>query len=155
MTRWTPSSAPSRSAGVPAGRLDWSATTSCGMATPVQEPEPPAASASSESAKMRDTEAITESLESTASAKQWHTVVRSAGSFDCGPVSYASWGFRALARNGQTARITMESERTRTPKAVMRDGHQRRAVHWLGRVSRRGPNLLEMWRIGIRPTTGK
>jgi len=33
--------------------------------------------------------------------------------------------------------------------------HQRQAVHWLGRVARREPNLLEMWRIGIRPATGQ
>ena len=33
--------------------------------------------------------------------------------------------------------------------------HQRRAVHWLGRVARREPNLFEMWRIGIRPATGQ
>ncbi|MCH7686823.1 MAG: group II intron reverse transcriptase/maturase, partial [Planctomycetes bacterium] len=32
--------------------------------------------------------------------------------------------------------------------------HQRRAVHWLGRVARREPNLFEMWRIGIRSATG-
>ena len=33
--------------------------------------------------------------------------------------------------------------------------HQRQAVHWLGRVARREPNLFEMWRIGIRPATGQ
>jgi len=33
--------------------------------------------------------------------------------------------------------------------------HQRRAVHWLGQVARREPNLFEMWRIGIRPATGQ
>jgi len=33
--------------------------------------------------------------------------------------------------------------------------HRRQAVHWLGRVARREPNLLEMWRIGIRPATGQ
>jgi len=33
--------------------------------------------------------------------------------------------------------------------------HQRRAVHWLGRVARREPNLFELWRIGIRPATGQ
>ena len=32
--------------------------------------------------------------------------------------------------------------------------HQRRAVHWLGRVARREPNLFEIWRIGLRPATG-
>ncbi|MDA7632513.1 group II intron reverse transcriptase/maturase [bacterium] len=31
--------------------------------------------------------------------------------------------------------------------------HHRRAVYWLGRVARREPELLEMWRIGIRPAT--
>ena len=33
--------------------------------------------------------------------------------------------------------------------------HQRQAVHWLGRVSCREPDLFEMWRIGIRPATGQ
>ena len=29
--------------------------------------------------------------------------------------------------------------------------HQRRAVHWLGRVALREPHLFEIWRIGLRP----
>jgi len=33
--------------------------------------------------------------------------------------------------------------------------HQRQAVHWLGQLSRREPDLFEMWRIGIRPATGQ
>jgi len=33
--------------------------------------------------------------------------------------------------------------------------HQRRAVHWLGGIARREPELLELWRIGIRPATGQ
>ena len=33
--------------------------------------------------------------------------------------------------------------------------HRRQAVHWLGNVARREPNLFEMWRIGIRPATGQ
>ncbi len=32
--------------------------------------------------------------------------------------------------------------------------HQRRAVHWLGRLARRQPNLLYLWQIGIRPAAG-
>ena len=33
--------------------------------------------------------------------------------------------------------------------------HSRRAVHWLGNVARREPNLLVLWQIGIRPATGQ
>ena len=32
--------------------------------------------------------------------------------------------------------------------------HARRAVHWLGNVARREPNLFVLWEIGIRPATG-
>jgi RNA-directed DNA polymerase len=32
--------------------------------------------------------------------------------------------------------------------------HYTLAAHWLGRVSRRDPNLLVHWQIGIRPATG-
>ncbi len=31
--------------------------------------------------------------------------------------------------------------------------HQRRAVHWLGRIARREPGLLVLWQIGIKPAT--
>ncbi len=31
--------------------------------------------------------------------------------------------------------------------------HQRRAVHWLGRIARREPGLLFLWQIGIKPAT--
>lgn len=33
--------------------------------------------------------------------------------------------------------------------------HGRQAVHWLGVVARREPNLFVMWQIGIRPATGQ
>lgn len=33
--------------------------------------------------------------------------------------------------------------------------HQRRAVHWLGQVARREPNLFVLWSHGIRPATGQ
>ena len=33
--------------------------------------------------------------------------------------------------------------------------HARRAVHWLGNVARREPNLFVLWQIGIRPATGQ
>lgn len=33
--------------------------------------------------------------------------------------------------------------------------HSRRAVHWLGNVARREPNLFVLWQIGIRPATGQ
>jgi group II intron reverse transcriptase/maturase len=33
--------------------------------------------------------------------------------------------------------------------------HARRAVHWLGAVARREPNLFVLWQIGIRPATGQ
>lgn len=33
--------------------------------------------------------------------------------------------------------------------------HQRKAVHWLGRVARREPQLFVMWAHGIRPATGQ
>ena len=33
--------------------------------------------------------------------------------------------------------------------------HQRKAVHWLGRVAQREPALFELWRLGIRPATGQ
>lgn len=33
--------------------------------------------------------------------------------------------------------------------------HQRQAVHWLGHVARREPNLFELWSHGIRPATGQ
>ena len=33
--------------------------------------------------------------------------------------------------------------------------HARRAVHWLGRVARREPDLFVLWQIGIRPATGQ
>lgn len=33
--------------------------------------------------------------------------------------------------------------------------HARRAVHWLGQVARREPNLFVLWQIGIRPATGQ
>ena len=33
--------------------------------------------------------------------------------------------------------------------------HARRAVHWLGHVARREPNLFVLWQIGIRPATGQ
>ena len=32
--------------------------------------------------------------------------------------------------------------------------HPSNAVHWLGRLARRDPNLLVLWQIGIRPATG-
>ncbi len=31
--------------------------------------------------------------------------------------------------------------------------HQRRAVHWLGRIARREPGLFVLWQIGIKPAT--
>jgi RNA-directed DNA polymerase len=33
--------------------------------------------------------------------------------------------------------------------------HRRQAVHWLGNVARREPNLFVLWQIGIRPATGQ
>ena len=33
--------------------------------------------------------------------------------------------------------------------------HARRAVHWLGTVARREPNLFVLWQIGIRPAIGQ
>jgi hypothetical protein len=33
--------------------------------------------------------------------------------------------------------------------------HRRQAVHWLGIVARREPNLFVSWQIGIRPATGQ
>jgi len=33
--------------------------------------------------------------------------------------------------------------------------HARQAVHWLGNVARREPNLFVLWQIGIRPATGQ
>lgn len=33
--------------------------------------------------------------------------------------------------------------------------HQRQAVHWLGRVARREPNLFVLWTHGIRPAAGQ
>jgi len=33
--------------------------------------------------------------------------------------------------------------------------HQRRAVHWLGRVAQREPQLFTLWSHGIRPATGQ
>lgn len=33
--------------------------------------------------------------------------------------------------------------------------HHRRAVHWLGAVARREPNLFVLWQIGIRPAAGQ
>ena len=33
--------------------------------------------------------------------------------------------------------------------------HQRRAVHWLGRIARREPGLFVLWQIGIKPATGQ
>ena len=33
--------------------------------------------------------------------------------------------------------------------------HQRKAVHWLGRVARREPQLFVLWAHGIRPATGQ
>jgi RNA-directed DNA polymerase len=33
--------------------------------------------------------------------------------------------------------------------------HGRRAVHWLGAVARREPQLFMLWQIGIRPATGQ
>lgn len=33
--------------------------------------------------------------------------------------------------------------------------HQRNAVHWLGRVAQREPNLFALWSHGIRPATGQ
>ncbi len=33
--------------------------------------------------------------------------------------------------------------------------HSRLAVHWLGVVARREPNLFVLWQIGIRPATGQ
>lgn len=33
--------------------------------------------------------------------------------------------------------------------------HARRAVHWLGHVARREPNLFVLWQIGIRPAPGQ
>ena len=32
--------------------------------------------------------------------------------------------------------------------------HSTNASHWLGKVARRDPNLLVLWQIGIRPSTG-
>jgi RNA-directed DNA polymerase len=32
--------------------------------------------------------------------------------------------------------------------------HYTLAAHWLGRLSRRDPDLLVHWQIGIRPATG-
>jgi len=34
-------------------------------------------------------------------------------------------------------------------------GHRRRAVHWLGRIARREPQLFVLWQIGIRPASGQ
>ena len=34
-------------------------------------------------------------------------------------------------------------------------GHRRQAVHWLGNVARREPNLFVLCQIGIRPATGQ
>jgi len=33
--------------------------------------------------------------------------------------------------------------------------HRRQAVHWLGRIARREPQLFVLWQIGIRPATGQ
>jgi RNA-directed DNA polymerase len=33
--------------------------------------------------------------------------------------------------------------------------HQRQAVHWLGRVARKEPDLFVLWSHGIRPATGQ
>lgn len=33
-------------------------------------------------------------------------------------------------------------------------GHQRKATHWLGRISRREPNLFAHWKLGVRPAAG-
>ncbi len=33
--------------------------------------------------------------------------------------------------------------------------HQRKAVHWLGRVAQREPRLFALWAHGIRPATGR
>ena len=33
--------------------------------------------------------------------------------------------------------------------------HARQAVHWLGNIARREPNLFVLWQIGIRPATGQ
>lgn len=33
--------------------------------------------------------------------------------------------------------------------------HQRKAVHWLGRVAQREPDLFSLWSHGIRPATGQ
>jgi len=33
--------------------------------------------------------------------------------------------------------------------------HQRKAVHWLGRVAQREPQLFALWAHGIRPATGQ
>ena len=33
-------------------------------------------------------------------------------------------------------------------------GHKRRAVHWLGRVALKFPNLFPHWRLGLRPAVG-
>jgi RNA-directed DNA polymerase len=41
---------------------------------------------------------------------------------------------------------------TRKYKRLRR--HRRRAVHWLGRIARREPDLFAHWAIGVRPATG-
>jgi RNA-directed DNA polymerase len=33
-------------------------------------------------------------------------------------------------------------------------GHQRRAMHWLGRIAQRQPYLFPHWRAGFVPSTG-
>jgi len=34
-------------------------------------------------------------------------------------------------------------------------GRRRKAIHWLGRISRREPRLIVTWEFGFRPTTGQ
>jgi RNA-directed DNA polymerase len=34
-------------------------------------------------------------------------------------------------------------------------GHQRRATHWLGRITRRQPRLFVPWQMGVRPAAGR
>ena len=43
-------------------------------------------------------------------------------------------------------------EESRKYKRLRR--HASNAVHWLGQLARRDPNLLVLWQIGIRPATG-
>ncbi len=32
---------------------------------------------------------------------------------------------------------------------------ERKAVHWLGRIAARDPNLFVLWKVGIKPAAGR